>query len=105
MSKVNNYIEKATQNINEDRATTKVLLMELMKYIQGASERHREVGIVAAKYVETLQRSNEQLVKLATLLMKEKDTGYVMTSEDKEELFDMLSDMSEKEEKTTDGDK
>ncbi len=95
MSKINDYIGKATQNINEDRATTKVLLMDLMKYLQGADDRHREVGLVAAKYVETLQRSNEQLVKLASLLMKEKTTEYSMSDRDKEEIFDMLSEMSE----------
>ena len=31
-----------------------------------------EFGLIAAKYLETLQRSNEQLVKLASLLQKNK---------------------------------
>ena len=45
-----------------------------MKYMQSSDDRHREVGLVAAKYLETLQRSNEQLVKLAALIQKKAAT-------------------------------
>ena len=67
MKKTKEFIEQATINITEDRAATKALLMSLMKYMQVSDERHKEVGIIAAKYLETLQRSNEQLVKLALM--------------------------------------
>ena len=67
-----NYIEKATQNIDEDRAATKSLLMSLLQYMQTGDDRHREFGLIASKYLETLQRSNEQLVKLASLLQKKR---------------------------------
>jgi hypothetical protein len=53
--------------------------------------RHTEVGTVAAKYVETLQRSNEQLVKLVTLLEKKKSTSVGLTDDDKTEIFDLLN--------------
>ncbi len=69
--KVEDYIDQAKSNITEDRAATKTLLMNLMKYMQTSDDRHREVGLVAAKYLETLQRSNEQLVKLAALVQKD----------------------------------
>ena len=59
------FIGQATNNVNDDRAATKTLLMAIMKYMQTGDDRHREVGLIAAKYLETLQRSNEQLVKLA----------------------------------------
>ena len=65
-----NYIEEVLDNIRHDRAITKGLLTDLLIYIKKSKENHREVGIVAAKYVETLQRSNEQLVKLTTMLNK-----------------------------------
>ena len=68
--KLVNFIDEATNNIVEDRAATKTLLMNLMKYMQSAEDKHREFGLIAAKYLETLQRSNEQLVKLATILQK-----------------------------------
>ena len=65
------YIEDATKNIVEDRAATKTLLMTIMKFMQTGEDRHKDVGLIAAKYLETLQRSNEQLVKLAALLQKQ----------------------------------
>ncbi len=87
---VENYIEQAKNNIVEDRAATKTLLMNLMKYMQTSDDRHREVGLVAAKYLETLQRSNEQLVKLAALIQKKSSSNENITDQDKQEIFDMI---------------
>ncbi len=92
------FVEEASKNILEDRATTKVLLMGLMKYMSGSEDRHKEVGLVAAKYLETLQRSNEQLVKLATLAQKATATKLDFTEEEKNDLFDLIvSDTQEGE--------
>ena len=88
--KVQNFIEQAKTNITEDRAATKTLLMSLMKYMQSADDRHREVGLIAAKYLETLQRSNEQLVKLAALVQKSSSKSQNITEEDKQEIFDLI---------------
>ena len=92
--KVEDLIEQAKGNITEDRAATKTLLMALMKYMQSADDRHREVGLVAAKYLETLQRSNEQLVKLAALVKKGTKENQRITEEDKEDLFDLIREES-----------
>ena len=51
------YINQATKNVTDDRAATKSLLMGVMKYMQTGDDRHREVGLIAAKYLETLQLS------------------------------------------------
>ena len=48
---------------------------------------HDSFGGIAAKYVETLQRSNEQLVKLTSMLKKETSVSTRMTDDDKEDLF------------------
>ena len=53
--------------------------------------------MTAAKYVETLQRSNEQLVKLAGLKMKEEKKSTGLTSEDRDEIFNQLNKESEDE--------
>ena len=90
--KIEDFIEQAKSNITEDRAATKTLLMNLMKYMQSSDDRHREVGLVAAKYIETLQRSNEQLVKLAALVQKDSSKSANITEEDKQELFDMINE-------------
>ena len=85
------YIEDATKNIVEDRAATKTLLMTIMKFMQTGEDRHKDVGLIAAKYLETLQRSNEQLVKLAALLQKQERKNDGISEEDKQELFDLIN--------------
>ena len=86
-----NYINQATENINDDRAATKSLLMSLLQFMQTGDDRHREFGLIAAKYLETLQRSNEQLVKLAALLQKREKSDDSITDDDKQELFDLIN--------------
>ena len=49
-----------------------------------------------AKYVETLQRSNEQLVKLCSLMSKNESTDE-LTDKDFAQIFDQIQ-KSEKEE-------
>ena len=88
---VSKFIEEAKENITEDRAATKSLLMTLMKYMKVSEDRHKEVGLIAAKYLETLQRSNEQLVKLASLMTKRESVNESISEEDKQELFDLIN--------------
>ncbi len=90
MQDLTDYINKTTQNIKEDRAATKALLVTLIKYMTAQDDRHKEVGMVAAKYVETLQRSNEQLVKLASLIQKQTSGEKGITDIEKDELFDII---------------
>ena len=95
MRNLDETLSKALDNIEEDRATTKELLQDLMKYLGAAEERHREVGPVAAKYVETLQRSNEQLVKIASLMQRQKSSAFEFSSADKNQLYDIINDTEE----------
>mgnify|MGYP003126734957 CR=1 FL=1 len=88
---VKDFIEDARENVVDDRATTKSLLMNLLKYMQVSDDRHKEVGLIAAKYLETLQRSNEQLVKLAALVQKRENSKDGISEEDKQELFDLIN--------------
>ena len=83
--------EEALANIREDRDQTKDLLKDLIKYLGGAEDRHRDVGITAAKYVETLQRSNEQLVKIAALRQKGEKESTGLTDEERDEIFKKLN--------------
>ena len=95
---IDKQINKAIQNITNDRAVTTSLLNDLMEYMKKSSSTHGEVGPVAAKYVETLQRSNEQLVKLVGIMNKnvKQETGLSMR--DKEELFDLIKESKEDDE-------
>tara|TARA_R110000751_G_C13748742_1_gene478142 strand:- start:968 stop:1255 length:288 start_codon:yes stop_codon:yes gene_type:complete len=91
MNKVDNYINEAIENIRKDREITKSLLNDLIVYLSVDEERHKDAGVIAAKYVETLQRSNEQLVKVVTLLQKKQSTSADLSELDKTEIFDLLN--------------
>jgi len=85
------YIHDATENVNNDRAIALNLLTKMMNNISSSHD-HKDLGLIAAKYLETLQRSNEQLVKISTLIHK-KNTGPNAISEiDKSEIYDMIKE-------------
>ncbi len=84
------YLNEAIANIHNDREVTKDLLKDVMRYLAVEESAHAKVGQVAAKYVETLQRSNEQLVKIVALLQKRETGSEKLSSEDKQELFDII---------------
>ena len=69
--KLDQIIEKALANIEADRLVTRDLLDDAIEYLSKDEHRHKDIGMTIAKYVETLQRSNEQIVKVATLIQKE----------------------------------
>jgi len=92
MKDLESYIDEAIKNIRSDRAITTTLVMELMEYMKKDDERKEKVGVVAAKYVETLQRSNEQLVKVSALLQKKSEGQEGLSDEDKSELFDLIKE-------------
>ena len=86
------YISEATRNIREDRALAKTLLMDAMTDMKSGDAARRELGSIAAKYVENLQRSNEQMVKLSALLQRQQSRSTGLSAEDKEELYDILNE-------------
>ncbi len=89
--KVDKYVDEVVGNIRSDRELTRELLDDAIKWLSKDESRHREIGIVMAKYVETLQRSNEQLVKVVNMVSKtEKSAG--LTGEDMEEIYGILED-------------
>jgi len=86
------FIEEAIGNIRDDRDITSTLLTKLFVEINNAnnSETHKNLGFIAAKYVETLQRSNEQLVKLTSIMSKKTGSPVSLTDNDKKDLFDVI---------------
>ena len=89
--KVDNYIDEVITNIRSDREITRELLDDAIKWLSKDESRHKEVGIVMAKYVETLQRSNEQLVKIAGLVSKSsKQEG--LSAADMESIYSAISE-------------
>tara|TARA_R100000278_G_scaffold111693_1_gene89282 strand:+ start:259 stop:555 length:297 start_codon:yes stop_codon:yes gene_type:complete len=85
-----NYIKEAIKNIRDDRDITSTLLTQVFAEITNGQETHKDLGLIAAKYVETLQRSNEQLVKLTSIMAKKTDTSVELSEDDKKSLFDVI---------------
>jgi hypothetical protein len=87
------FVEQAIENIRNDRAIATDLLVHLTGYMKASEERHQSCGVVAAKYLETLQRSNEQLVKLASLLSrKEAATATGLSPLEKSDIYDLINE-------------
>ena len=63
-----------------------------MKILKQDETKHQHSGPVAAKYLETLQRSNEQLVKLASLVSKKETVVSNLSSADKSDIYDILQE-------------
>jgi hypothetical protein len=93
---LDSLIDESLDNIRQDRAIAAALLIDLVTHIKGNKHEHKETGQVAAKYLETLQRSNEQLVKLNTLLFKKSSLVRGLTDDDKEELYDLINEEGDK---------
>jgi len=89
---LNDYIEEVTRNIREDRALAKTLLMDAMNDMKMSDASRKELGSIAAKYVENLQRSNEQMVKLSALVQRQQGSNTGLSDQDKEDLYDMISE-------------
>jgi len=90
---IDQQIENVISNIESDREVTLELLHDVMKYISTDSHKHAEVGHVTAKYIESLQRSNEQLVKMTAIMLKRETEDFTSFSdEEKENLYDSLKD-------------
>ena len=86
-----NLTKKAIDNIESDRKVTEDLLTDLQSQLNNGDYTHVEVGTIAAKLVETLQRSNEQLVKLATMLSRRTppSSDFKLNEQERENLFDI----------------
>lgn len=85
-------IEEAIANIREDRGLTYELINELRADLAASKVTHKEVGFTAAKYMETLQRSNEQLVKVVSIMKKGKESSESLDISDDEagELYEII---------------
>ena len=90
MSKdVDKLVDEALDNIRGDRKLAREFLNEIATQIATDPQSNRSLSPVAAKHIETLQRSNEQLVKIIGIKQKEtKEQGLSLA--DKDELFDMI---------------
>tara|TARA_B100000214_G_scaffold370351_1_gene344856 strand:+ start:692 stop:985 length:294 start_codon:yes stop_codon:yes gene_type:complete len=87
---LNNLVDEALDNIRNDRKLAREFLNELANEIAKDPDNNRSLSPVAAKHVETMQRSNEQLVKIISIKQKQSSEQVGLSEEDKANLFDMI---------------
>ena len=82
----------AIENIEVDRASASKLLTDIMLIMSQTndSDTHKKLGEVAARYLETLQRSNEQLVKLAAISGKMVGAKQGLSKDDINSIYDEM---------------
>tara|TARA_R100000700_G_C3170831_1_gene145443 strand:- start:205 stop:507 length:303 start_codon:yes stop_codon:yes gene_type:complete len=83
-------MNEALDNIRDDRKLAREFLNEIANQIATDSEQNKYLSPVAAKHIETMQRSNEQLVKLIGLRQKRQVENMDLSESDKDSIFDML---------------
>tara|TARA_Y100000034_G_scaffold116171_1_gene154171 strand:+ start:708 stop:998 length:291 start_codon:yes stop_codon:yes gene_type:complete len=83
-------MNEALENVRNDRQVAREFLNEIANQIADDPDKNRSLSPVAAKHIETMQRSNEQLVKLISLRQKNTTQTFELTDEDKNNLFDII---------------
>tara|TARA_R110000824_G_scaffold363947_2_gene552293 strand:- start:2870 stop:3166 length:297 start_codon:yes stop_codon:yes gene_type:complete len=83
-------IDEALDNIRNDRKVAREFLNEIANQIASDAEQNKYLSPVAAKHIETMQRSNEQLVKLIGLRQKSRVETVELSEDDKDSIFDMI---------------
>ena len=87
---IDNLITEALDNIRNDRKVAREFLNEIANQIAGDAEQNKYLSPVAAKHIETMQRSNEQLVKIISIKQKDQDKTLDLSEDDKASLYDII---------------
>ena len=85
-------MDEALDNIRSDRKVAREFLNEIANQIASDAEQNKYLSPVAAKHIETLKRSNEQLVKLISIQSKGKGAPVELSEHDKNQLFDIIQE-------------
>ena len=86
---LDNLLDEALDNIRGDRDLAREFLNEISNVIATDPDQNKYLSPVAAKHIETMQRSNEQLVKLISIKQK-KPESLELSDKDKDNLFDLI---------------
>jgi len=87
---------EALSNIRNDRKVAREFLNEIANMISMDADQNKYLSPVAAKHIETLQRSNEQLVKIISIQSKKREEVSVLSDADRDNLFDMIQTSNNK---------
>ncbi|HAO23615.1 MAG TPA: hypothetical protein DCQ49_00590 [Methylophaga sp.] len=77
------------ENALYDRANAEILFNEAYTSMQSSSSEHISLGPILTKYLERMNRTNEQLLKLAELVSKAEEQSNRI---DPEDIFSKISE-------------
>ena len=76
------------ENALVDRENAGMLFTDIYTETQGNAMQHTALGPTAAKYLERICKSNDQILRLAELVAKAEETGNTITPDD---IFDKIN--------------
>ena len=76
------------ENALVDRENAGMLFTDIYTEMQGNAMQHTALGPTAAKYLERMCKSNDQILRLAELVAKAEETGNTITPDD---IFDKIN--------------
>lgn len=92
--KTEELIEEAVKNIRVDRATVDTVLVPALQTL--IKEPHNDkLAFIVAKYMESMNRSNEQLIKLISTLNLKRAPTHKISDDEKNDIFDKLQNDKE----------
>jgi|TARA_R110000824_G_scaffold97859_2_gene233604 hypothetical protein len=87
---IDSLVNEALGNIRDDRKAAREFLNEIANRIATEPDQNKHLSPVAAKHIETLQRSNEQLVKIISIQKKDQVASFELSDEDKDSIFNLI---------------
>lgn len=100
MSNMAKLVEEVIENIREDRNLGRELIEEIRERIDVKTTRPEDVGQTLGKYLDVMQKSNEQLVKLTTSLSKKIDPEDLsLSKEDMRDIYDEIKNEKKADDK------
>ena len=87
---IDSLVNEALGNIRDDRKAAREFLNEIANKIVTEPDQNKYLSPVAAKHIETMQRSNEQLVKIISIQKKDQAASFELSDEDKDSIFNLI---------------
>jgi hypothetical protein len=87
---IDSLVNEALGNIRDDRKAAREFLNEIANKIVTEPDQNKYLSPVAAKHIETMQRSNEQLVKIISIQKKDQVASFELSDEDKDSIFNLI---------------
>ena len=70
------------ENALEDREKSKMMFNDAYISMQGGINEHMNIGAIMSKYIESMSKSNDQILKLAELIAKEEEKEETISDDD-----------------------